>query len=175
LSRIVFILAFVFLSSCERYPDSYPPPEQRQPAEGGNPPPFSMMVEMSSPDADLHIVKDVEPGSTGDYWRWTGQQPTVRVLAVTTDKLKLSCDFALWDTAFKQTGPVELSFFINDHLLDKVRYTSPGTKHFEKPVPPGWLNTDVETTVTASIDKPYTAPQDGKKFGFILVRIGFVP
>lgn len=172
---MVVILAVALLCGCERYPDSYPPPEQRNPIERANPGPFSMMVEMSSPDADLHIVKDVEPGSTGDLWRWTGQQPTVRVMAVTTDKLKLSCDFALWDEAFKQTGPVEISFTANDHLLEKVRYTSPGTKHFEKPVPVGWLTTDVESTVSARIDKVYTAPADGKKFGFILVRIGFVP
>jgi len=174
LSRIVIIVAVAFLSSCERYPDSYPPPQQRHAVEGANPVPFSMMVDMSSPDADLHFVKDIEPGSAGDVWRWTGPEPTVKVLAVTTDKLKLSCDFALWDTAFHLTGPVEISFLLNDHLLEKVRYTSPGNKHFEKPIPPAWLKTDVESTVSASIDKPYIAPQDGKKFGFILVRIGFV-
>ena len=172
--RIVLILACALLCSCERYPESYPPPEQRHPVEGANPVPFSMMVEMSSPDADLHIVKDIGEGSAGDYWRWTGQQPTVKILAITSDKLKLACDFALWDTAFDLTGPVEISFLVNDHLLEKVRYTSPGNKHFEKPVPPGWLRTDVESTVSASIDKLYTAPQDGKQFGFILVRIGFL-
>jgi hypothetical protein len=174
LPRILFLSAVVFLCSCERYPDSYPPPEQHHPVEGANPAPFSMMVEMSSPDADLHFVKDIEPGSAGDFWRWTGQQPTVKILAITNDKLKLTCDFALWDTAFHQTGPVEISFLVNEHLLEKVRYTSPGTKHFEKLVPPGWLTTDVESTVSARIDKLYTAPQDGMKFGFILVRIGFL-
>ena len=133
-----------------------------------------MMVEMSSPDADTHIVKDIEPGSAGGSWRWTSQQPTVKVLSVTNSNLKLTCDFALWDTAFQQTGPVEISFLVNDHLLEKVRYTAPGTKHFEKAVPTGWLTTDVESTVSARIDKLYTAPQDGRKFGFILVRIGFL-
>jgi hypothetical protein len=173
LLRILCIVGLALLCSCERYPESYPPPQQRQPAEGPNPGP-SMLVEMSSPDASRHIVKDVENGAPGDLWRWTNQQPTLKILAQTTDKLKLSVDFALWAEAFKQTGPVELSFFVNGHLLDKIRYTSPGNKHFEKPIPPEWLASDTESTVSVAIDKLYTAPQDGKKFGFILSSIGFV-
>jgi len=162
----------VILCSCERLPESYPPPEQRHPVEGPNPDPSTMMVEMGDPDAVSHIVKDVEPGD--GLWRWTGQQPTVKILAFTTENVKLRCDFTLWDVAFRQTGPVELSFLVNDRVLDKIRYATPGYQHFEKLVPPDWLTTDVESTISVAIDKLYTAPQDGKKFGFILTRIGFV-
>lgn len=133
-----------------------------------------MMVEMSNPDASWHIVQDIEPGAPGDQWRWTDQHPALKILAVTTQNLKLSVDFTLWDVAFRQTGPVELSFLVNDRMLDKIRYTAPGQKHFEKPIPPDWLTTDVESVVAVGIDKLYTAPQDGKKFGFILSRIGFL-
>lgn len=133
-----------------------------------------MLVEMSGPEAAWHIVKDINPGAPGDQWRWTGRQPTVKILAVTTENLKLIVDFTLWPVAFQQTGPVELSFQVNDRLLDKIQYTSPGEKHFEKPIPAGWLTTDVESTVSVSVDKLYTAPQDGAKFGFILSRIGFL-
>jgi hypothetical protein len=63
---------------------------------------------------------------------------------------------------------------VNGRLLDKVRYTTPGYKHFEKLIPSEWLTTDVESTVSVSIDKLYVAPQDGAKFGFILSRIGFL-
>src|SRR5215472_391881 len=139
------LLVMAVLCSCERYPDSYPPPEQRHPVEGVNPGLSSMMVEMSSADASWHFVKDVEPGQPGDQWRWTKQEPTLKILAITTTKLKLSVDFSLWDTAFQQTGPVEISFSVNGKQLDKVRYTSPGYKHFEKAIPPDWLATDVES------------------------------
>jgi hypothetical protein len=135
--------------------------------------PSFMMVEMSDAGAAAHYVKDIEPGE--GWWRWTGQQPTVKILAYTTRNVKLVVDFALWDTAFAQTGPVELSFFVNDHLLDKVHYKASGNQHFEKAIPAAWLRTDVESTASIAIDKLYTAPQDGKKFGFILTRIGFVP
>jgi hypothetical protein len=162
------------LCSCERYPDSYPPPEQRHPVQGLNPDPASMFVAISNPDASWHIVKDVEPGATGDQWRWTKQNPSLRILAVTTQNLKLSADFTLWDAAFRQTGPVELTFLVNGRALDKIRYNTPGQKHFEKPIPSEWLTTDVESIVSISIDKLYTAPEDGVKFGFILSGIGFV-
>ncbi len=133
-----------------------------------------MVVDMSGSDVAWHIVKDIEPGAPADQWRWTRKQPTVKILVVTTENLKLMVDFTLWPVAFQQTGPVELSFLVNGRLLDKIRYTTPGEKHFEKPVPSDWLSTDVESTIAVGIDKLYTAPQDGAKFGFILTRIGFL-
>ena len=133
-----------------------------------------MLVEMSNPGASWHFVKDIDPGAPGDAWRWTKQNPSVKILAVTTQNLKLSADFALWDVAFRQTGPVELTFLVNGRVLDKVRYTASGPQHFEKPIPPEWLTTDVESIVSIGIDKLYTAPQDGAQFGFILSRIGFL-
>jgi hypothetical protein len=173
LHRILCIVLAGVLCSCARYPESYPPPEQRHPAEGVNPDSASMLVEMSDAGASLHIVKDIDPGEPGAQWRWTKQNPTVKILAVTTEDLKLSVDLTLWDVAFRQTGPVELTFLVNGHTLDKIRYTTPGAKHFEKPIPPDWLASDVESTVSITVDKLYTAPQDGAKFGFILSQIGF--
>jgi hypothetical protein len=174
LPQTLSILLLAFLCSCERFPQSYSPPEQRHPVEGSNPDAASMLVEMSDPDTTWHILKDIEPGAPGDQWCWTGRQPSVKILAATTQNLKLIVDFTLWPVAFQQTGPVVLSFMVNDRLLDKIRYTAPGEKHFEKLVPPDWLTTDVESIVSVSIDKLYTAPTDGIKFGFILSRIGFL-
>jgi len=171
--RILPVALLILLSACERYPDSYPPPEQRHPSEEKNAG-YSMVVEMSDPGVEWRLVKDIYPPLEGVPWRWTGTQPTVRILAARTDHLKLMADFSLWPTAFKQTGAVELTFDVNGHALDKIRYTSPGDKHFERPIPPDWLMTDVESIVSIHLDKLYTAPEDGKKFGFILSRIGFV-
>ena len=163
------------LCSCERYPESYPPPEQRHPAVGVNPAAAAtaMMLEMSDPDAPSHFVKDIYTSADPVQWYWTRQEPTLKILAVQTEGLKLEVDFSLWDVAFQKTGPVELSFAVNGRLLDKVRYDSPGGKHFEKPIPPDWLTTDVESTVSMTIDKLWVSPEDGYKFGFILNRIGF--
>jgi hypothetical protein len=166
------LLALVmFLAACDRLPESYPPPEQRHPVEGFNPGPDSMMVQMSDPDASLYIVKDIyNPGDPS--WRWTSQNPTVKMLVVSTENLKFQADFAVWDDSFKVTGPLEIAFLVNGRPLDKVRYTTPGVKHFEEPVPADWLSADSDTTLAMYVDKLYVSPHDGMKFGVILVRLG---
>jgi hypothetical protein len=131
----------------------------------------TLMIDMGDPDARKHFVKDIVDGP--DTWHWTGKHPTLRELLLTTDGLKFSADFSLWDEAMKQTGPVTVSFFVGDRLLDRVRYDTPGAKHFEKPVTADWLQTATDTLISAEIDKLYVAPQDGAKFGFIITRIGF--
>jgi hypothetical protein len=176
LTRIVCVLFLLCLAACDRLPDSYPPPEQRHPVAGFNPvaEADAMMVSMDGPDTDLLVVKDIYSGS-GIPWRWTKMEPTVRVPLLSTEKLKFSADFALWDDGFKVTGPLEISFLVNGKLLDKVRYATPGDKHFEKPVPSDWLAGGDEATVALLIDKLYTAPRDGAKFGVILTRLGLKP
>jgi len=172
LIRIPCLLALLSLAACDRLPDTYPPPEQRLPVERITPPPGAMMVSMEGSESGLAIVQDIYPNSSGIPWRWTKQQPTVRVLVLSTAGLKYTADFALWDDAFKITGPLEISFLVNGKLLDKVRYTTSGDKHFEKPVPADWLVPNTEATVALAVDKLYTAPADGAKFGVILVRLG---
>ena len=172
LNRIALAILALGLCSCERLPESYPPPEQRPPA-ALTPDPAAMMVEMSDPDASQHIVKDInEAGNVP--WRWSGKRPTVKVLVYATDNVRASVDFAIWDEGFKQTGPLELSFFVNNRRLDKVSYATPGYKHFEKAVPADWLSAATESTVSIDVDKLYVAPKDGAEFGVILTRIGFL-
>jgi len=168
----IAILALLLLCACDRLPETYPPPAQRQP-QAPIPDPSVIMVEMSDPDSAQHIVKDIyEP--FGSTWCWTAKQPTVKVLVYATDNVRLSSDFTIWSEGLQQTGPIELSFFVNGHLLDKVRYATAGYQHFEKAVPADWLSADTESTISVDVDKLYVSPQDGKKFGFILTRLGFL-
>ena len=133
-----------------------------------------MMVEMNDPDASQHIVKDIYDPFGASPWRWTAKQPTVKVLVYAVDNVKLSADFAIWDDGFKQTGPLLLSFLVNGHKLDEVKYPAPGNKHYEKAVPADWLSADTESTISVDVDKLYVSPLDGVKFGIILTRLGFI-
>jgi hypothetical protein len=173
LRHSIALLLVCFLCACSRPPEVYAPPEQRHPFERADPAPAKMLIDMHDADADTYVVKDVGHGSATDYWRWTGQRPTLKVLLVRTQNLKFVCDFALPDVPMRQTGPVKISFFVGDHLLDQVRYTKPGQQHFEKPVPKEWLQVSNETEISAAIDKLYIAPEDQAKLGFILARMGF--
>jgi hypothetical protein len=168
------LLSLLGLAACDRLPESYPPPQQRPPVAGFVSEPDDMMVSMDGPDADRLIVKDIYNGS-GIPWRWTKQEPTVKVRVTSTQNIQYIADFAIWDEGFKTTGPLQILFLVNGKLLGKVRYTTPGDKHFEKPVPTAWLAGSPEASVALSLDKLYIAPRDGAKFGVILTRLGLRP
>ena len=166
--RFLFAALVILLCSCGRYPESYAPPAQFQPGAGPSP---NVIVDFADPEATEHIVKDIDAHVHGS-WVWTAQRPTVKLMTLSNQNVKLMVDFTLSDQTFLQTGPVELTFQVNDRNLDKVRYDAPGHKHFEKPVPSDWLTAEKEATVSVAIDKLY-AGDDGSRFGFILSRIGF--
>ena len=152
-------------------PEPYAPPEQRQPFENFRPYRYSAVINMSDGDAASHFVQDISPGLS-ETWRWTGQRPTVRLLMHANENLHYTIDFTIPAVTFEQTGPVTISFLVNGHLLDSVRYTSPGDRHFTKPVPVEWVEKDKEATVAAEIDKLWVSKDDGSRLGFILTSIG---
>ena len=162
----------LFLCACQTMPDAYAPPVQRLPFENVRPYRSPRFIMMADGDADFRIVRDI-PAHAEGVWRWTGQHPTVRIPEGPNRDLRYVMDFALPNVTFASTGPVTLSFYVNDHLLDRVRYTTSGSKHFEKAIPPDWLEEGKEALASAEIDKVYTAQDDGVRLGFILVGMGF--
>lgn len=161
------------LPGCVSIPDTYAPQMERKPVTGFGASAFGSIVGMGEPDALLHIIKDVSPHLEGGSWRWTGKRPEFRFVVSRTKNVKLTMDFALAKATFDSTGPVTFSFFVNDQLLDKVRYSEPGDKHYEKPVPPEWLRTDRMSTIAVELDKVHVSPVDGAALGFIVKRVGF--
>ena len=161
------------LCGCSNLPEPYAPPAQR--------PIFEALAEttrilnMSDDDAESHFVQDIGAELAGNTWRWAGKRPTIRLRAGSNEKLLYSIDFAVAESTFEKTGPVTLAFFVNDHLLDRVRYAAPGRQRVEKPVPAEWMEPNENVTLAAEIDKVWTPPQrGGKPSGFILVALGLV-
>jgi len=167
---LVLLSALLLLASCDRLPESYAPPLQRHPVEGYNFGPEAMMVEMGEVDASLHIVKDIY-GPDDPSWRWTAQEPTIKMLVLSSQNLRFHADFGIWNDGFKTTGPLEITYLVNGRVLDKIRYATPGVKHFDEPVPDGWLGANAEALLAISVDKIYVAP-NGMKLGLILLRMG---
>jgi hypothetical protein len=160
-------------TGCSRAPEGYSPPLQRQfgaaPAK-----PSMIMAEMADPAALAFIVNDIQDGIEGSGWRWTHQRPELRYELDRTDGWKLACEFSFPKPNFRDTGPVTVSFFVNGRALGQVRYTEPGDKRFEKPVPAAWLRTGEYTTVRAEVDPPWIAPTDKVRLGMVLFRAGFI-
>lgn len=161
----------VLASSCQNMPEPYAPPVQRQPFEDARPHRVSRIVDMSDSDSAAHFVKDILPG-TPEPWRWVNQSPTVKVVLRTNQSLRYTTDFSLPEVTFKETGPVTMTFSVNDHVLDSIPYKAFGEYHYEKPVPPEWVEPMKDTVLSASTDKVWVSPKDGAKLGFILTRIG---
>ncbi len=169
LSAAVLLLA---LAGCGSDGPWFPvPPQHQRLAEGSLPP--AIEVDMASPDASDHIVSGIYPPAPGIGWRWTEANPAVWVMLERVDHLRFTADFAIWDDGFKQTGPVTLKFSVNGRVVGMERYTTPGVKHFEAAVPEGWVSPLKRSTAGIAVDKVYEAPTDHKRFGIILVRIGF--
>lgn len=169
--RALILCLAIGLGACQNMPEPYAPPEQRQPLKELRPYRIDRVFNMSDGDAPPHFVQDISP-ALADSWRWTGKHPAIHVLMRANDGVRYAIDFTLPQVTFRETGPVTLSFDVNDHKLDSVRYTEPGNKHFEKPVPKEWIPKGRESTVAAEIDKTWTRESDGNKLGFILTRIG---
>ena len=159
------------LCGCGNLPEPYAPPAQRPFFEAA--PEAARLLAMEDADAEGHFVRDISAELEANTWRGTGQRPTIRLRPASNQGLVYSIDFAIAGSTFEQTGPVTLSFFVNDHLLDRVRYAAPGPQRFQKPVPPEWLEPDENTTLAAEIDKVWTPPQPGgARLGFILIALG---
>jgi len=158
-------------SGCQNMPEPYAPPVQRQQLENFLPYRMQAIVNMSDEDARTHFVQDITSLETST-WRWTGKRPTVRVRARTTENLRYTIDFAIAEATLLATGPVTVTFLVNDRVLDRARYSRAGNQHFEKAIPPDWVTAGQDVTVGAEIDKLWAPPQKGPKLGMILVRMG---
>jgi len=158
------------LTACGTAPDFYPPPVQRKALDNFRPYRTARIVSMEDADAPSHFVKDVTDLAAGT-WRWTTRRPTVKIQLRSNKNLKYIIDFGIPEITFKQTGPVTVAFFVNDHELGRAKYRSAGDYHFEKAVPENWVQPGQDTLVSAEIDKVFVSPQDGARFGMTLTRI----
>ncbi len=128
---------------------------------------------MADADAETHFVQDISPSLQVNTWRWTGKHPAIRLFPGTAQKLRYSIDFAIAGATFAQTGPVTVSFFVNEHLLEKVHYPAPGRQRFEKPVPAEWMDANGYAILAAEVDKVWILEKrEANPLGFILVSLG---
>jgi hypothetical protein len=173
--NLLSLLLLTILTSCQRAPDSYPPPIQRKPLDDGTGPAVGVIVNMNDTDATTHFVRDISPGLEGGRWRWTYERPELNIYIASTTGLKLLWEFSIASVTFEKTGPITVSFFINNKLLAKMACQKSGDFKFERPVPPEYLRANSRNLVSAQADKLWVSPTDGVKLGFTLTRVGFLP
>lgn len=161
----------VFLCGCGDLPEPYAPPAQQPVFEA--PAESVRVLKMADPGAATHFVQDISQSLEANTWRWTGKRPTVRVFPGSNRKLRYFIDFEIAPATFEQTGPVTVSFIVNDHLLDRIRYTKPGRQLFEKQVPAEWTDPNAYVILAAEIDKLWLPlRRDAPPLGVILMALG---
>ena len=164
--RLALACAVVLVEGgCQNMPEAYAPPFQRPAVENFHPYRMQAIVSMSDDDAQTHFVQDITSLATSS-WRWTGKKPTVRVKARTGADLRYTIDFVLPEKHFRETGPVNIAFLVNDRVLDRAHYGTAGNQHFEKAIPEGWVIAGQDITVGAEVDKV------SADLGIVLARIG---
>jgi len=145
---------------------------QRKPLTGSDPSVVSQFVNLGDPNAEVYIVRDITDTVEGN-WRWVRKRPELRFFLESVDHLTFKVDFTVPGVVLKETGPVNVSIFVNGKLLDTVHCANDDEKHFAKPVPASFLRPNALNFVALEIDKVYVAKADGVVLGFILLRAGF--
>jgi len=164
----------VSLSGCVTIPDSYAPPIQRKPLDIIEPSGAKFFLRMGEAITSNNIVGDISESIESGSWRWTKRKPTMRFQLKHTDKQKFKADLSIAGLTFKETGPVTITFVVNEHELAKVTYDKAGHQPFEKDVPAEWLHAVGDNIVSMEIDKMWTSPSDGAQLGYILASAGFL-
>lgn len=170
--RRYILLLLCFVAGCANIPDSYAPPMQRKPLTGSDPRRRDQFVNLGDRNAGMYIVRDISDTPEGN-WRWARKRPELRFSLDYIDHLNLSVDFTVPSVTLKETGPVTVSVFVNDKLLDTIRCTDDSERHFVKPVPASFLRANADNLVALEVDKVFVSKLDGVVLGFILIRAGF--
>jgi hypothetical protein len=127
---------------------------------------------MKSPLAYRSIVKDIE-GLEGAGWRWVHQDPELRFTAP-DGAARFSMELSIPESNFKQTGPLQVSFWIDEEPCGTHVFPEPGDHKasiaLPKPIPAGKV-----VKVRMHVHNPYIAGFDHARLGFVLVSAGLSP
>lgn len=128
---------------------------------------------MSDPESSAYVVQGFADKSEGQ-WRWAYDRPVLRFWVPDLPRLNFEMEFALPERTFNETGPVTLTYSLNGHLFDRVRYDQPGQHRYSREAPGELLRRGAMNTVAIEPDKFWVSKEDGTRLSFILVRAGFV-
>jgi len=172
-----FLLALaLLLSACARAPESYPAPVQIALPGGSEPavtapPGDRLLLAMSDPDVNQHILSHVYSAPDGSEWRFTGPHPRFRLDVQSAADLAFYVRFFVHDEALLAVGRTSLSVSINGHRFG-AQFALPGDMEYRHPIPQDWIN--APGTVEIALDvEPAWRFSDGTVYGLHLHSVGF--
>jgi hypothetical protein len=169
--RFFLLPPLLLCAGCAHPPESYAPPQQRQPLTQPSPTGFGYFVYMSDPNAAAYLVQDFtgDPGTP----RWAHSHPVMRFFVPALPRVRFAMDFAIPERTFRETGPVTLTFRMNGEVFDRHRCDAPGQQHYLHDVPPALMRANAVNLVAIDPDPVWVSKEDGDRLGFIVARAGF--
>ena len=169
------MLVAAALISCGGPPDAYAPSVPRKPIDVFGTGALHAWVRMNSEDAPVSIVRGVAPDVQAGAWRWASPHAELRFFidAESSKGWKAKADYTIPRVLLEQTGPVRLTFLVNNTPLDSIRHDHEGMFTWEKPVPASVLVADGMNYLRIEADKSISGA-DGPPMSFILSAAGFV-
>lgn len=164
------IACCLLLAGCAPTPDSYEIPPQHAPVF--QPPAVGDFVRAEDPKADSYFLSGIK-SLEGPDWRWTSAEPELRFQVSEPGPKVFRFEFTVHERTLPDTGPLEIEFYLNGHLLGRERYAEPKRYHFEKPCPPEWLQLG-ENRVLVKVLNPWKASDPGVFLGFLFHAAGLV-
>ena len=165
----------LILGSCT--PPPYAPPPQVRLPQGPEPPltrdpKAGLILAMSDPDANDHILADVFPADVGSEWRFTGVHPKFRLDVRHTAPLNFYLRFWVTDEMVRDRGPVTIAISIGGKPFQAPRFTTNGEREYRWPAPDRVVPATGSIDVSLDISPPWRGP-GGNLYGILLNTVGF--
>jgi hypothetical protein len=164
----------LFAAGCAPRHKLFPLPEQEQAIDVPDPPGARWFIAMSEQRADSFVREGIPAGGGAGASRWTREKISLAFHLPRADGWTAALDLEFVDATMRDTGPVTVSVAVNGHTVGELRCERPGRYQFRAAVPPGAIRAGAETVLSAKVDKPWLAKDDGALLGFILHAGGFL-
>lgn len=171
--RFTASLAAILLVSCGGPPDVYAPAIPRKPIDVYGTDAMSAFVRMNSADAPVSIVHDIAPAVQAGAWRWASQHAELRFFLPSASGWNAKVEYSVARAVLEETGPLTMTFFVNNAKIDSVRHESDGRFVWQKPVPESILVAGGMNYLRIETDKS-GHDAGGHPISFILTAAGFV-
>lgn len=135
-------------------------------------PDAGLLVAMSDPDVDVHIIRDVFASDPGSRWRFTGLDPTFRIDVPRVSHVNFYLHFSNGADMLRARGPVTFAIAINGRHFQSPRFATEGEIEYRWPVPDGWIQSPGPVDISIDISPPWHSP-DGTTYGTFLNSVGF--
>jgi hypothetical protein len=131
-------------------------------------------VEIHGQSQEKHLLHDIDSPAAGEEWVWAFERPALVFSVSQRPGVTFRMELEIANATLPETGPVQMTFWLNGRPLAKRRYDSPGKYLLEQEVPQELLRKDGVAIIETTQDKYYLAKGDGRRLSYLFHAAGFL-